>query len=275
MRSAALKGIGLVLGFGFGGGVEAAEDCEEPTMLSSRLDAIESSIVDDELVEARERVTAALDSLGCLTGVVDAKSLSGIWQASAAIEYFGSSEAGAARDMGRAKAIPGAEFRTRLGVDLERRWQEAVPDRSATLEVASVPENFQLYVDGAPRSTELIELPSGPHVVQVVEDDALRFHRLVNLNHGQRALVETSLLADPTGSRPALQARSLLLWSGIASGGLALGSYGAAVVNDRQMGLAESKAEVERLREQSLRYRNASWVLGAVAAVGVGVHGLF
>ena len=275
MRNVALIGISLFSSLSWAAPQDTGEPCEGPAVLQDRLDAIESAIVDDELTEARQLVTSALDSLGCLTGVVDSVSLSGLWQASAAIEYFGASEAGASRDMGRAKSIPGGAFRTRLGVDLERRWEAAVPELSATLEVTSLPKKSKLYVDGALRSREVLELPSGPHVVQVVEGEALRFHRVVNLNHGQRALVETRLLPDRGSGGPRIKARSVLLWSGVASGGLALGSYGLAVANDRQMVQASTKAEIEGLREQSLRYRNASWVLGAAAAVGIGVHGLF
>ena len=275
MRTAALIGISLFSSLSWATSQETDGPCEDPSVLQGRLDAIESAIVDDELTEARQLVTAALDSLGCLTGVVDSVSLSGLWQASAAIEYFGASEAGASRDMGRAKAIPGAEFRARLGVDLEKRWAEAAPELSATMEVVSVPDDFQLFVDGAPRSQGVLDLPSGPHVVQVTDSDTLRFHRLVHLNHGQSALVETRLKDSDSSSRSMIRPRSVLLWSGVASGGLALGAYGLAVANDRQMQEASSKAEIERLREQSLRYRNASWILGAASAVGVGVHGLF
>ena len=250
-------------------------DCETREDLSRRLSAIESSIVDDELTDARQLVTDALDSLGCLTEVVDSASLSGVWQASAAIEYFGASESAAMRDMERAKAIPGGLFRTRLGVDLERQWQGAVPELSATLKVTSIPEDFHLFVDGARRPLTILELPSGPHVVQVVEGEDLRFHRLVHLNHGQKALVNTRLAPEAVPSVSSSQARRVLLWSGVASGGLAVGSYGLALSRDRQMVEATTKAEIQRFREESLRYRNASWILGAAAGVGIGVGGLF
>ncbi|MEC7242550.1 MAG: hypothetical protein VXW32_15055 [Myxococcota bacterium] len=250
-------------------------NCENQEPLNQRLIAIESAIVDDELTAARQLVTDALDSLRCLTGVVDSASLSGVWQASAAIEFFGASESAAMRDMRRAKSIPGGEFRARLGVDLQRQWESAVPERSATLKVTAVPEGFQLFVDGALRPSPILELPSGPHVVQVVGGDALRFHRLVHLNHGQKAIVDTRLMQATSSSGPAFRTRRVLLWSGLTSGVLSLGSYGLAVSHDRQMMGATTKAEIERLRGQSLRYRNASWILGAAAGVGVGLYGLF
>ena len=249
--------------------------CEAGMALGDRLEAIESAIVDDELTVARQKVIEALESLNCLTEVVDSASLSGIWQASAAIEFFGASETAALRDMSRAKAIPGGTFRTRLGVDLERQWVDAIPELSATLEVASVPSDFGLYVNGSRCLQPALQLPSGPHVVQVVEGDTLRFHRLVHLNHGQTALVETHLSPEPPSASASSKARTVLLWSGLASGGLALGSYGLAVASDRQMQEGRTKAEIESLRDQSLRYRNASWALAATATLGIGFHGFF
>ena len=254
---------------------EAPADCTATVELSEHLDAIESAVIDDELNEARERVTVALDSLSCLGEVVDAQSLSGVWQSSAAIEYFGASEAAAIRDMGRAKAIPGAEFRARLGEDFHHFWNTAQPELNSELEVHPIPGTHRLFVDGVLRGEPILPLPSGPHVVQVLEGDVLEFHQVVHLNFNQRAHVDTGLEGRMSTKSAGLSWRPVMLWSGVASGGLAVGSYGLALVKDREMYSAKTKEEVVLLRDSSLQYQKASWVFAALAASGIGLHGFF
>ena len=94
---------------------EAPADCTATVELSEHLDAIESAVIDDELNEARQRVTVALDSLSCLGEVVDAQSLSGVWQSSAAIEYFGASEAAAIRGYGAREGDPRSGVSSPIG----------------------------------------------------------------------------------------------------------------------------------------------------------------
>ena len=91
--------------------------CEQGA-LETQIRKAESAAIDDELETARKLVVEALEGLGCLEYPAKAQTLAGLWQVSAAVEFFGASPSAANPDLARAKAIDGRYFRPRLGMDL-------------------------------------------------------------------------------------------------------------------------------------------------------------
>jgi len=240
--------------------------------LAGHIEKAESAVIDDELEEARRLVVDVLEWLPCTTEPLDANLVSALWQVSAAIEFYGASVEAAEADLARAKAIPGALFRSRLGTDLRALWEEAVPKLDAELVVSPVPAPNLLIVDGVPRTQTAVMLSSGPHIVQIWSGEVVVFQREVNLNLGQRAEIETGLEVEVLKRSSPAFLRSPLFWGGVTGTVSALGFYGHALYKDGQMKTAQRPDIMMELRNESTRSRNVALILGGVSVASFSFH---
>jgi hypothetical protein len=232
-------------------------------------------VIDDELEEARRLVVEALEWMPCASERLDATLVAGLWQVSAAVEFYGASEQAAIPDIGRAKSIPGTVFRPRLGKELRGLWEKTVPDLNAQLVLGPLPEPNLLYVDGALRPNGELMLTTGPHLVQIWNGEQVVFQRAINLNLGERAEIATGLEPTEKIRRAPPLLHSPFFWGGVAGGITALGFYGDALYKDGQMKQAKKPDQVHELRNESLRSRSFSRIAGAVGAASFALHFAF
>ncbi len=235
----------------------------------------ESAIINDELGQARALVDQAMDWLPCARKPLDPTLVSGLWQIAAAAAFFGGEEQAARLHLARAKSIPGALFRKRLGSDLHRLWQSESPVLDATLSVSPMPPPSLLMVDGALRRQSEVALVAGPHWVQVLNGQEVVFQRAIRLNSDERAELNTGLLSNSVGPTKGDRRRSPLLWGGVVGGVASLGFYGMAVQKDAQMKTAKTPNEVSSLRKESLGLRNVAVGVGLLGAASFSVLFLF
>ena len=235
----------------------------------------ETALINDELEEARSLVEQALEWMPCAREKVDPSLVSGLWQISAAVEYFGASEQAALLDLGRAKSIPGTAFRERLGGDLYRLWQQSNPVLDATLLVSPLPPPHLFTVDGAQRHQSEISLTTGVHLVQVLNGDQVVFQRVVDLNSGQRAELDTGLVELSTKRTKGVLKPEPFVLGGVVGTVAGLGLYGLAVQKDNEMKTAKTANEVHKLRSESIGLRNAALGAGVLGAASLSLHFIF
>lgn len=247
----------------------------EPGALDAQVLKAESAAIDDELDDARKLIVEALEGLGCLEYPVDAQTMAGLWQVSAAVEFFGASPAAANPDLARAKAIDGRYFRPRLGMDMRDLWWETVPIVDAQVWIAPIPAGHQLLVNGVENSGPTVEVLSGPNLVQIVEDGRLVFQRVVNLNASERAELETGLSAKVSSRRLKKFTNAPGMMVGAAGALVGLTSFGVAVYKDSQIKVAETPQELLRYRWESVQARNVALIAGAVGVGGFTLHFVF
>jgi len=246
--------------------------CDESRNLMSELERAETAVIDDELGEARTLVQGIFGGLECLEGGVDPTLITGLWQVSAAIRFFDGAEELALLDLARGKSIPGAIFRERLGADLRKVWRELVVDFNAHLEVGPIPPGYWLAVDGANRRSNSILLPAGWHLIQVFKGEERVLHQAMHLNSGQRARVKTGLIEPDAQTNLSGHRRRAFLWTGVASGVAALGSYGLAVSYDSRLKSAKDVDELYELRGTSQDYAAGAVGLAILSACSLGLH---
>lgn len=242
---------------------------------SQTIQQAETALINDELEEARSLIAQALDWMPCATGKVDPSLVSGLWQISAAVEYFSASEQAALADLGRGKAVPGTVFRERLGGDLHRLWQQSNPVLDATLLVSPLPPPHLLAVDGAERHQSEISLTTGVHLVQVLNGKQVVFQRAVNLNSGQRAELDTGLIEVSTKRTKGILKPGPFVVGGVVGTVAGLGLYGLAVQKDNQMKTAKTADAVHKLRNESIGLRNAALGAGVLGAASLSLHFIF
>ena len=247
----------------------------EPGALDAQILKAESAAIDDELDEARRLIVEALEGLDCLEYKVESQTMAGLWQVSAAVEYFGASPTAAEPDLARAKAIDGSYFRPRLGMDLRDVWWGVSPTLGAELWIEPIPAGAFLAVNGVTKEGPSIPLSSGPHLIQVVDGERLLFQRVVNLNGSERAELDTGLSTTPSSQRlkKVLDAPGIIV--GAAGTIVGLTYLGVAVYKDSQIKVAETPQELLRFRWESVQARNVGLIAGAVGLSGFTFHFVF
>jgi len=267
MRSFAL----MLLGFG---SVNVRAEC--PVLsFGQTIQQAETALINDELEEARSLVAQAVEWMPCAREKLDPSLVSGLWQISAAVAYFGASEQAALVDLGRAKAIPGTAFRERLGGDLYRLWQQSNPVLDATLVVSPLPPPHLFTVDGAQRHQSEISLTTGVHLVQVLKGKEVAFQRVVDLKSGQRAELNTGLAEVATTQTKGVFEPKPFVLGGVVGTVAGLGLYGLAIQKDNEMKTAKTADAVQQLRNESIGLRNAALGAGVLGAASLSLHFIF
>jgi hypothetical protein len=267
MRSIALIFLGL-------GSTLARAEC--PVLsFGQTIQQAETALINDELEEARSLVAQALEWMPCAREQLDPSLVSGLWQISAAVAYFGTSEEAALADLDRAKAIPGTSFRERLGGDLYRLWQQSNPVLDATLLLSPLPPPHLFTVDGAQRHQSEISLTAGVHLVQVLKGKEVVFQRVVDLNSGQRAELDTGLAEVATTRTKGVFEPKPFVLGGVVGTVAGLGLYGLAIQKDNEMKRANTADAVQQLRNESIGLRNAALGAGVLGAASLSLHFIF
>jgi hypothetical protein len=235
----------------------------------------ETAIIDDELNQARKLIDEAIDWLPCARKPLDSTLVSGLWQIAAAAAFYGGDEQAARVHLARAKSIPGALFRERLGSDLHSLWQRENPLLNATLSVSPLPPPHLLMVDGVVRGQSVLALTAGPHWVQVLNGQEVIFQRAIRINSDVRAEINTGLPVTLAVRAKDERRGSPLIWGSVVSGVASLGFYGMAVQKDAQMKIAKTPNDVRNLRKESLGLRNAAVGAGLLSATSLSMHFFF
>lgn len=242
---------------------------------SQTIQQAESAVIDDELEQAKNLLDQAKNWLPCAQEPLDSTLVSALWQISAAVAYYGDDVQVARVDLARAKAIPGAVFRERLGSDLRSLWRMENPVLNATLSISPLPPPHLLMVDGVLRGHSEVALPAGPHWIQVLKKNNVVFQRAIDLQSGERAEIQTGLTAVASGKSAGASRGSPLLWGGAIGGVASLGLYGLALQKDGQMKGAKTASGVADLRKEALGLRSAAVGAGVLGAASLGLHFIF
>jgi hypothetical protein len=243
--------------------------------LAQTIQQAESAVIDDELDQAKNLLVQVENWLPCAQKPLDGTLVSALWQISAAVAYYGGDVQVARVDLGRAKAIPGAVFRERLGSDLHSLWRRENPVLDTQISVSPLPPPHLLTVDGVLRGHSEVALPAGPHWIQVLSGSEVVFQHAIDLQSGERADVQTGLNAVAGVKSKGSNRGTPLLWSGFVGGVASLGLYGLAIQKDGQMKRAQTPNEVASLRDEALGLRNAAVGVGVLGAASLSLHFFF
>lgn len=200
------------------------------------------AVVDDDYDQVRGTVETALSSLECLEQVVSAEALATLWQAKAAMAFFGGEMEAVLPGLKQAAAVHPQFFESRLGRDLRVLWEKEVEQDPgvASVRVESSRGRQVLWVNGLVRSGRSTELRPGIHLVQVVEDDHVVLTRVLELRPGETASlkVEDGRVALPD---------SVLRGIELGAAGGAVAAWTVAVVLDRRSYRADTVRAHDRL----------------------------
>lgn len=247
-----------------------AAECE-PADLGPLAARAVDLVIEDELDAAAREAWRGLGALECARDVPQPEDLATLWQVLGAVEIYRGEPALADDHLARSAAVHPGWFDDRLGQDVQEIWSavSAASVPSAGMSVWPVPEGATLYLDGVVRPSTPVALAPGRHLVQVVQDEALVFHLVLELAEGQQAEIATGL------PEPAVARRGPSPWL-IGAGVAALGAAGSYAVASRIDASLPGATTVEDLDEGYFRSRAVGYGvaggLAGAAAVGVGLH---
>lgn len=234
-----------------------------------------SALVGGDYAAARTALDTAASGFGCGPAAT-AEQAARYWLVEGAVATLSGDAEAARAPLAAARATAPALFDDRLGPKVRAAWQAAAPAGQGTLVLEPArPAN----VDGTLVSTWPAPVAATPHLVQVVgADGTVRFGKLVRIDPGEDALVETGLPpgGDPLPTEaPAPVARkkspALLILAGVAAVG-AGACAGGALAQNAQMDAATAEPELESAFAAQKALGYSSYGLAGAAAVSLGLH---
>ena len=244
-------------------------DCGDVTLQDLAKEAV-AAVVDDELERAEAWVDEGLRGARCTPSPVDPHAYATLWQVRAAVHFFRGDDALDAA-IGQAVAVSMDWFEPRLGSSLQTQW-EAPHHRIAqhsTVRIEPMTPRASLWVNGQGQPGDSAQVLPGLHLVQVVDDGSVVFHRMVDLQGGEQAILDAGL--QQSRSAPPLVPTSLLGRCALGGGALAVASWGGAMALDR------SSLQATTLEAHDAQYAASRALAGAAlgtAAVSLALWGV-
>ncbi|MFZ5477506.1 MAG: hypothetical protein ACOZNI_12090 [Myxococcota bacterium] len=192
-----------------------------------------------------------------------------------ALRHLAGGDATALLAAARAAAPDG--YDTRLGPDVRAAWEKASPAGAATLLLEPA---LPSRVDGAEAPAGTVSTTAGPHLVQVVRGDDVRFFKQLTLAAGEDALLPTGLSPDALAApaepapapAPAKKKSPLLL---VTAGALAVGGgafAAGAVLQDGAMEDAGAVGELDAAYGRQKTFAIGAYGLWAAAGATAVLH---
>ncbi|MCK6520316.1 hypothetical protein L6R49_02640 [Myxococcota bacterium] len=244
-------------------GAASAQECSAID-LDAEVEYAVGSVTDLDLDDARRVAEAAILNLGCLQRVADPQDLATLWQVLGASDVYDGNTAAAAPDFAQAAAVAPGFFNDRLGPEPRAAWEAAAQTVTGevTLDVWPISGNAVLYIDGVIREERPVTLAPGAHLIQVAVGADVVFGRVITMEAGQSARVETGL-PEPEREKPPVP---LIL--GVVSALGAAGAYTGAVLIDRELAGYSAAGDADALSQARARSVTLGYAVTPALAVG-------
>lgn len=224
------------------------------------------------LSDAAQTLDAAVAGFAC-TGVAPPELVVRLLNARGVIALLQERSDDARAAFAAARAVDASAFDLDYGEDARAAWASAEQDAIGRLVVKGVPPESWVAVDGSRAAAE-VELPVGPHLVQVGTEETAWYARVARVEVDATATLTAPPppLPPPPVLPPEPEPRPLraapLLVAG-AAGLLSGASAVAALSQNAAMENATTAADVEGAYGRQVGFAVSSYALAGVAVGGV------
>lgn len=245
--------------------------------LDGEIERATVAVIAGDFTTARSALDAGASSFACAPATTAQAARYWLIQG-ATLQLTGDSK-GALAPLAAARAAAPELFDARLGPKVREAWSTAKVDGRATLLIEPTRPAF---VDGTGVVDWPVTLSATPHLIQIVDDDLVKYGRVVSLDDKEDAVLDTGVPAAPKTIAIATDTKApevpkkkkspaLLILAGVAAAG-AGACAGGAVLQTPIMEDATANADLDAAWTRQRAFGYSTWGLAGVAAVSLGVH---